>query len=242
MNKILIVEDNETYHHLLAGTLTSYELTFAKSAEEAEEKLKTETFDGIIIDINLPHKNGFSLLSDILSDEKFDQVPVFCLSGREEISDKVTAFSLGADDYITKPFDPIELRARIDNRIKKSLKQRNNLQVYSVGNILIDQARHRVSLRKGDKEYEIQVTQTEFKLLLCLAKKPEQVFSRAQLLVSAWGGNTQVLERVVDVHMCLLRKKLGDECTHTVRALSGVGYKLTQRQKSNADLKKLNTV
>lgn len=241
MTKILVIEDNQTFHHLLGSALGHYQLSFVTSAEEGLERLKVENFDGIIVDINLPQRNGFSFIGEILTEEKYGQVPIFCLSGREELSDKVTAFTLGADDYITKPFDPIELRARVDNKMKKSLKLRSNLSVHSIGNIFIDQNRHRVVVRNENIDLEIPVTQTEFKLLLCLAQKPEQVFSREQLLFSAWGDKTQVLDRVVDVHMCLLRKKLGDACTHTIKALSGVGYKLTHNRKADASIKKLIT-
>lgn len=243
MRKLLIVEDSETYHKILAAALVGYEVTFVKSAEEAAEKLAYhEIYDGLVVDINLPNKNGFVLLKEILLDARFDRIPIFCLSSREDVVDKVMAFNLGVDDYITKPFDPTELRARIDNKMKKSLRFRENSQKQSVGNIIIDPSRRKVMARQQNEDIEIFVTPTEFKLLYLLAIKPEQVFSREEILKATWGENLQVHERVVDVHMCLLRKKLSDNCSYNVRACSGVGYKLTKNLRYNANLKKLNTV
>jgi DNA-binding response OmpR family regulator len=234
MNRIIVVEDSEEYQKIINRTLSHYQLTFATTAEEAAEKIKNDSFDCILVDINLPQKDGFYLLTEILSDDRNERTPVLCLTGRKDITDKVTAFTLGADDYMTKPFDPIELRARVENKLKKSLKFKNDTPVISVGNISIDQGRHRISLRlKDQKEVEVDVTQTEFKLLMCLARRPEQVFSRDQLLVSAWGDDTKVLDRVVDVHMCLLRKKLSECSSHNIKAVSGVGYKLTVNKKAN---------
>lgn len=233
MNRILVVEDSEVYQKIISQTLSHLQVTFATSAEEAMSKLKNETFECILMDINLPYINGFFLLTEILTNKRFESVPVICLSVRQDITDKVTAFNLGADDYLTKPFDPIELRARVENRIKKSLKLRSESTVFSVGNISIDHGRHRVLVRDGQHDVEIPLTQTEFKLLSCLARRPEQVFTRDQLLISAWGEDASVLDRVVDVHVCLLRKKLGDKCSHTVKALSGVGYKLTVGHKAH---------
>lgn len=231
MNRIMVVEDSEEYQKIIGRTLSNYHLTFVTSAEDAEIKIKNENFDCVLIDINLPKKDGFSLLTEVFEDERFDKIPVLCLSGRKEITDKVTAFALGADDYLTKPFDPIELRARIESKIKKSTKLKGAAQIIQVGNIVIDQSRHRVALRKDSGEVDIAVTQTEFKILTCLARRPEQLFTREQLLIAAWGEDSKVQDRVVDVHVCIVRKKLGKTCSHTVKAQSGVGYKLTLTRK-----------
>jgi DNA-binding response OmpR family regulator len=160
------------------------------------------------------------------NDAEFRDIPVMCVSGRVNLTDKVTAFSLGADDYITKPFDPIELRARVSSKIRRH-RRRVESPVLRVGPIEIDRARHLISI-KGS---EVEVTQTEFKLLCALAKRPNQVYTRDQLLIAVWGENADVLERVVDVHLCSLRRKLGT-CSRFVKAVPGVGYKLSTTRES----------
>lgn len=231
MHKMLVVENNVQYQKLISQTLIQFDLNFATTVEEAILKLKSSTFDCILIDMNLPERSRMFLLNEVLKNDQFEKTPVLCMGEDEDVTHRVTALDMGADDFIIKPFNSLEFRARIENKIRKSIKQKSETKVTAVGNMSIDHARHRVLLRNGQSEVEVPVTQTEFKLLTCLARSPEQVYSREQLLASAWGDEAGVLERVVDVHICLLRKKLGIKCSHTVKALSGVGYKLTLNRK-----------
>ena len=231
MHKMLVVENNVQYHKLISQTLRGFDLNFATTVEEAILKLKSSTFDCILVDMNFPERSRLFLLNEVLKNEQFEKTPVLCMGENEDVTDRVTALDMGADDFIVKPFNSLEFRARIENKIRKSIKQKRENQVTAIGNMSIDHARHRVLVRNGQSEVEVPVTQTEFKLLTCLARSPEQVYSREQLLASAWGDEAGVLERVVDVHICLLRKKLGVKCSHTVKALSGVGYKLTANRK-----------
>lgn len=225
MFQILAVEDSTEYQKIIAKTLTEYEITFADTAEKAAAMVRNKNFDIILIDINLPDHDGYFLLSEIQSVIEAQGTSVLFLTGRSELTDKVTAFSLGADDYITKPFEPIELRARVAARLKKSAIKKKRANLYRIGELEIDHERHRIMVGKGSDQFEAVVTQTEFKLLTCLGRRPEQVFSRDQLLVAAWGDDAQVLARVVDVHMCSLRKKL-KHCADYIKAVKGIGYKL----------------
>ncbi len=231
MHKVLVVDSDEQYQKLIKQTLNHLDLTFARSVEEALMKIKEQTFDCVLVDINLPERGSLVLLKEVLNDELYRKTPVLCMGENEDIADRVIVLDMGADDFLIKPFNPLEFRARIENKIKKSIKLKAESKVTDIGNMSIDHTRHRVVVRDGQKEFEVPVTQTEFKLLTCLAKVPGQVYSREQLLSSAWGDESGVLERVVDVHICLLRKKLGEKCSHTVKALSGVGYKLTAHRK-----------
>ena len=231
MRKMLVVENNVQYRKIISQTLIQFDLNFATTVEEAILKLKSSTFDCILVDMNLPERSRMFLLNEVLKNEQFEKTPVLCMGEGEDVTDRVTALDMGADDFIVKPFNSLEFRARIENKIRKSIKQKRENQVTAIGNMSIDHTRHRVLVRNGQSEFEVPVTQTEFKLLTCLARSPEQVYSREQLLASAWGDEAGVLERVVDVHICLLRKKLGVKCSHTVKALSGVGYKLTANRK-----------
>lgn len=231
MHKVLVVEGNEHYQKLITQTLIQFELIFARSVEEAIVYVKSKSFDCVLVDMSLPERSFILLLNEVLSDERYEKTPVLCMGESDDVTDRVTVLDMGVDDFIVKPFNPMEFRARIENKIKKSIKSRTESQVTAIGNMSIDHTRHRVVVRDGQVEVEVPVTQTEFKLLTCLARTPEQVYSREQLLSSAWGSESGVLERVVDVHICLLRKKLGEKCSHTVKALSGVGYKLTINRK-----------
>lgn len=226
MSKILVVEDSEEFRKIIIRTLSEYEVVCAATAEEASVILRNNSFDMVLVDINLPQKDGYSLINEIHENSEHNNVSVMCLTGRKEITDKVTAFSLGADDYITKPFDPLELRARVDAKLKKTGRKKNSDLITTVGDIEIDHARHRVTIFSEKEKKEVNVTQTEFKILCCLARRPDQVYSRDQLLVAAWGDDAKVLDRVVDAHVCLLRKKLGTH-SHYIKAVTGVGYKLT---------------
>jgi DNA-binding response OmpR family regulator len=223
--KVLVVEDSEEYQKIIARTLGEFNVTCTSSAEEAGVQLRNSTFDLALIDINLPKKDGYTLISEMQSNPETSSMPIMCITGRASITDKITAFSLGADDYITKPFDPLELLARINSKLKKRRKQQDSELRSHIGGIEIDHARHRVLVDDGEFANEVNLTQTEFKILCCLARRPEQVFTRDQLLVAAWGGDAQVLERVVDAHVCLLRKKLSTKVNY-IKPVSGIGYKL----------------
>lgn len=231
MHKMLVVDSDVQYQKIVSQTLIQFELIFANTVEEAIVSLKGNAFDCILVDMSLPERSRMFLLNEVLKSEQFEKTPVLCMGESEDVTDRVTALDMGVDDFIVKPFNALEFRARIENKIRKSIKQKSEYQVTAIGNMSIDHTRHRVLVRNGQNEIEVPVTQTEFKLLTCLARSPEQVYSREQLLASAWGDEAGVLERVVDVHICLLRKKLGEKCSHTVKALSGVGYKLTANRK-----------
>jgi DNA-binding response OmpR family regulator len=230
--QLLLVEDTEEYQKLIARSVGAHAVTICPTVREALLALKQNSFDLILLDINLPDQNGYNLLTELQADTTLVKIPVLCLTGRSEITDKITAFSLGADDYITKPFDPLELRARVEAKLQKTKRASDGDPIVQIGDIRIDRARHRVSVQpKGtqNKTREVDLTQTEFKLLCCLARRPDQVYSRDQLLVAAWGEDAKVTDRVVDVHLCSLRKKLGKDL-HLVQAVAGVGYRLLSAQ------------
>lgn len=223
--KILAVEDSSEFQMLISRALGEYQVVCVSTAEEAESKLKNDSYDLILIDINLPGRDGYSLLAEIQTHSELADIPVLCLTGRTEITDKVAAFSLGADDYLTKPFNPLELKARVDAKLKKTGRKKNKELLIQVGDIEIDLSRHRVATFHGDKRTEVDLTQTEFKILACLARRPEQVYTRDQLLVAAWGEDARVLDRVVDTHICTIRKKMNSK-EFAIKAVTGVGYKL----------------
>lgn len=228
---ILIVERSPEFQKVLLRTLRRHKLKSCSSTRDASHLLGASHFDLVIIDINFPNRDGFELLAEIRATPAISSLPILCLSNRNEITDKVTAFSLGADDYIIKPFEPIELQARVEAKLRRAGFQAEDQAILTVGDIEIDLARHRVAVNTESAKIEVPVTQTEFKLLCCLARRPEKVYSRDQLLVAVWGSDAPVLDRAVDVHICLLRKKLGD-VSHYIKAVTGVGYKLVPKAKN----------
>lgn len=233
MPKVLLIEDSEEYQILVSRTLAHLEVFVSASAESALDILARQEIDLILLDIHLPHRDGYSLLAELQSKDATKDVPVICLTGKSAVTDKVTAFSLGAEDYLVKPFDPLELRARVDSRLSKIHKKNERDTFLNIGNIEIDSGRHRVFLHHEGKRQEVELTQTEFKILFSLAKKPDHIFSRDFLLVSVWGEDARVLDRVVDTHVCSLRKKLVHS-TPVIKSVPGIGYKLVPPDKVKA--------
>lgn len=225
MYKILVVEDAEDQQKILKRTFSGYQVLCVANADMASETIKNNEIDLLILDINLPQRDGYSLLNELRDDLNKRSIPVFCVSGRNDITDKVTAFSLGVDDYIVKPYDPIELRARVEGKLKKSPRNRN-ADVLTVGNLKIDFGRHKVWMETPENAHaEIDLSPIEFKLLQCLSRRSEQVYTREQLILAAWGDNAEVSGRVVDVHIHFLRKKLGPLASY-IKSVTGVGYKI----------------
>jgi DNA-binding response OmpR family regulator len=231
VHHILLVEDSPEFQKLVSRSLGHHKITVAESVDEASRLLRQTRFDLVLLDISLPKRDGYALLSEIQSDAELSGVPVICLTGKTEVTDKVTAFSLGADDYIVKPFHPIELKARVDGRLNKHGRRVESESLLKVANLEIDRTTHRVTVRDGRAEREVKLTQTEFKLLCLLVARPEQVYSRDQLLVAAWGEDADVLDRAVDVHLCSLRKKLG-VCGAAIEAVPGIGYRFADKRKA----------
>lgn len=221
---VLVVEDSEEYRKLIARSLSHLRLIMAETVDEAFRCLETNDVSLILLDIQLPGRDGYSLLSELRAGRFGIEIPVLCLTGRSQVTDKVTAFSLGADDYILKPFDPLELRARVDSKLVRMKVRTEKDELLHIGDLRVDKARHRVWKEGEGKDQEIELTQTEFKILCCLGRRPGQVLTRDQMLVAAWGEDARVLERAVDVHVCSLRKKLGKSVT--IQAVPSVGYKI----------------
>lgn len=197
----------------------------ATSLAEAREKLKDATYDLILLDVGLPDGDGLQFCSEIKNMPQHVQVPVFFLTGRSDTINKVMAFNLGAEDYIVKPFDPLELKARIEARIRKQT-QPLNIKVY--GGIKIDFIRNLVELQNNDNTWEaIDLTLTEYKVLTFLVQNMDAVLSRNQIIEFVWGPSVHILDRNVDSHVSSLRKKLKSYGAH-IRAVHGLGYRYSK--------------
>ena len=222
---ILLVEDAEDYQNMVARTLGHFEVCVVGDADAAMAFLRSRRADLVILDLHLPHRDGYSLLKELQDDFELQATPVICLTGKTSVADKVHAFVLGAEDYVTKPFNPIELRARVDAKIAKAKQRILPANILRAGPIEIDLATHRSFLLDGETRSEMPLTQTEFKILAHFVRKIGREYSREQLLAEVWGADVAISARVVDTHICTLRKKMGRFGRHLI-SVQGLGYRL----------------
>ncbi len=225
MNQILLVEDTvETYQLVKFALGQTSHIEWAKTLGEASRALDKKTFDLVLLDLVLPDGDGYRLCSMMQANDQLQRMPVIFLSAKTNIADKVMGFSVGGEDYITKPFEPIELKARVEARLRRVARERNEQDFMRLGDLQINRITQRVHAYEHGREKQIELTPIEFKLLLFLARKPNHVFSREEVLNSVWGTHVYVYSRSVDTHVSKLRKKLGEH-SHYVQSVHGTGYR-----------------
>jgi two-component system phosphate regulon response regulator PhoB len=223
-SRVLVIEDERGLTEVLSYNLQreGYDTIVAHDGQEGLRKAQTLLPDLILLDLMLPVMNGLEVCRELKAGERTRDIPILMLTAKAEETDQVVGFSLGADDYVVKPFGVKALMARI-----KALQRRREAAndpttaVEHLG-VRIDRVRHR-AYAEGR---ELNLTPTEFRLLECLLRQPGRAFSRHQLMDAAIGEGQIVLERTIDVHIKTLRKKIGDpELIETVR---GVGYRFRE--------------
>lgn len=223
--KILIVEDDTDINNLLKKILTSegYGTMQAFSGMEAELLLERELPDLILLDLMLPGMTGETLLSKLRGEGNLD-IPVLILSAKSSIGDKVALLRMGADDYITKPFEPEEIIARIQAALRRAGMSRGTNGMLSYKNILLYPESRKVMARNK----ELLLTSHEFDLLYLLMKNPEKVYSREKLYELVWEGGYYGENNTVNVHVSNLRKKLkeADPEEEYIQTVYGIGFKL----------------
>jgi two-component system phosphate regulon response regulator PhoB len=225
MNRhIFVVEDEPEIRELVEYHLRreGFRVTGFESGEEALERLRTDIPDLIVLDIMLPGLDGLEICKRLKVDKQASGIPVVVLTARGEESDIVSGLEVGADDYITKPFSPRVLVARVRARLRGQGENNSDEdEIIKLNRIYIDPRRHLV---KVDGR-QLRLTPTEFRVLTLLARNPGWVFSRYEIVNVVRGDDVIVTDRSVDVQMVGLRKKLGDcgQCIETVR---GFGYRL----------------
>lgn len=223
--KILIVEDEAAIQELIIYNLqqAGYETVSAENAEKAMSIINNALPDLILLDWMLPGMNGIEFARILRRGERTRLVPIIMLTARTQETDKVAGLEIGADDYITKPFSPRELVARI-NAVLRRLAPEASDEVVETDELRLDPVNHRVTA--GNKE--IELGPTEYRLLHFMMTHTERVYSRSQLLDRVWGDHVFVEERTVDVHIRRLRKALQlagrDDWIQTVR---GSGYRFS---------------
>lgn len=221
MFRILCVEDTPEVRLILKATLAAYDLVFAVTMKAALELIEKEKFSLVLMDIELPDGNGLEIVA--ASTEKMRGVPVFFLTGKQDFASKAAAFSLGADDFILKPFDPRDLKLRVEAKLKKIAEIKFESTLLKIGDLVCHLEEQR--LVKSATGEQIDLTALEFRLFYLLAKTPKKVFARNEILDRVWGGTVSVTDRSVDVHISNLRKKLVATSV-TIEAVVGSGYRI----------------
>ena len=223
--KILIVDDEQSIRNLVSSYLhpEEYEVRTAADGVSALQTARTFNPDLIVLDIMLPGMDGIEVLTRL---RRESDVYVILLTARTEETDKIVGLSVGADDYVTKPFSPRELAARVKAALRRiqSPAQQSEGATLQYQHIRIDPAARKVWV--GDQL--IELTSTEFDLLYALAQHPGMVLTREQLLENVWGGNYFGELRVVDVHLGHIRQKLGRE--DLIATVRGVGYRFEDKR------------
>jgi len=224
--KILVVDDEEDIRELVRYNLAreGYRITCVASGEEALVKARDESPDVILLDLMLPGLDGLDVCRRLRSNPATADTPIVMLTAKGEDADIVTGLELGADDYVTKPFSPRVLLARIKAVLRRrQQKEEDETSVVRIHDITVNPARHEVLL----KGRPIELTATEFRILHFMARRPGWVFSRDQIINAIRGGDYPVTERSVDVQIVGLRKKLGNAGTW-IETVRGVGYRIKE--------------
>jgi len=222
--KILIVEDETAIRDMIAFHLgrAGYTTLAAENCKVARELLANEQPELVLVDWMLPDMSGLELVRLLKRDRDNDDLAIIMLTARADEFDKVAGLEGGADDYVTKPFSPRELVARIQAVLRRSVG--GDDEILELGNIKLDSAGHRITANGS----EVRLGPTEYRLLKFLISHPGRVYSREQLLDRVWGANVYVEERTVDVHIRRLRKALTSEAADKyIQTVRGAGYRFS---------------
>ncbi|MDJ0951140.1 MAG: phosphate regulon transcriptional regulator PhoB [Alphaproteobacteria bacterium] len=225
--RILVVEDELAIREMIGLALSraGFSYTYAVSTTAAQEELERDLPDLILLDWMLPGSSGIEFIRWLKRTEFTHEVPVVMLTARGEDEDKVQALNLGADDYVTKPFSPRELVARIEAVLRRTKPHATDSPVELCG-LRIDPRSRRVHA----DGHAVDLGPIEFRMLHVLISQPDRVYSRAQLLDLVWGINIHVGERTVDMHISNLRKALAQHSSgHLIETVRGTGYRFAMQ-------------
>ena len=223
--RILIIEDERALTEVLTYNLKreGYDTTVCFDGRDGLLKAQTQLPDLIILDLMLPVLSGLDVCRELRAGEQTRAIPILMLTAKAEETDQVVGFSLGADDYVTKPFSVKVLMQRIRALLRRRDTETDTTEIVEHLGVRIDRIRHRASA----EGQILDLTPTEFRLLECLLRQPGRAFTRADLMDAAIGADAVVLERTIDVHVKSLRSKLGDSGP-LIETVRGVGYRLRE--------------
>ncbi len=234
MNKtILVVEDDKKLLNIIKAYIESvgYRAKTATTVKEAEDIIEKELPSLVVLDLMLPDGKGEDFIQTV---KEIDDIPVIMVTARSAEEDRLMGFSLGADDYVVKPFSPKELIARIKAVLKRYEKDKpSEILSFNGGSLIINPESHEVIVNGN----LVELSQTEFKIFLLLARAPHKVFSRLELVEKALGYEFEGYDRTVDAHIKNLRHKIGD--THKnpvyIQTVFGIGYKFLGKKDVSND-------
>ena len=218
-SKIMVVDDEMHIRELVRFYLdkAGFDTIEASNAEEALDIVENQYIDLAVVDIMMPGMDGFELVEQM---RQYREFPVIMLTAKSQSKDKLRGFSLGIDDYVTKPFDPDELMARVKTILKRY--SINSSNVVKIGDVIFDGDKYEVRYQ----EQVIHLPLKQFELAFELAKKPNQIFTREQLIEKIWGMDYDGFDRTVDVHIKRIRENLGHLPGFKVVTVRGLGYKI----------------
>ena len=221
---VLIVDDEPAIREMIAVALemADYECMEAADAREAHALIIDRQPDIILLDWMLPGTSGIELARRLKKEETTADIPIIMLTAKVEEDNKIRGLEVGADDYITKPFSPRELVARLKAVLRRATPPGIDSPV-DVDGLALDPSSHRVTANGCS----LNIGPTEYRLLQFFMTHQERVYSRSQLLDQVWGGNVYVEERTVDVHIRRLRKALGDHHDYLIQTVRGAGYRFS---------------
>lgn len=223
--KILIVEDSLEYQLFLKGILQNdFSIYFSNNLLQAVDVAHQIMPDLFLIDIGLKSESGFDLIVELKKNPHLSHAPILFLSAREGLVDKITGFSLGADDYLLKTMDPLEILARIKTALKRAKKLQISTETLEKCGIRVEFTTHRAFIYENGTPNELSLTPTEFKLLGHFLKNDGYVLSRQNILDQIWGNKLNVTDRTIDTHVHALRRKLGSRSRH-IESVLGTGYR-----------------
>ena len=218
-SKIMVVDDEMHIRELVRFYLdkAGFDTIEAANAEEALDIVENQYIDLAVVDIMMPGMDGFELVEQM---RQYREIPVIMLTAKSQSKDKLRGFSLGIDDYVTKPFDPDELMARVKTILKRY--SINSSNVVKIGDVIFDGDKYEVRYQ----EQVIHLPLKQFELAFELAKNPNQIFTREQLIEKIWGMDYDGFDRTVDVHIKRIRENLGHLPGFIVVTVRGLGYKI----------------
>ncbi|OFZ14853.1 MAG: hypothetical protein A2Z20_02405 [Bdellovibrionales bacterium RBG_16_40_8] len=226
MSRIFVLEDQEESYFLIKRAVDNqHSLTWVKTIAEAMQTFNKD-FDLALIDIELPDGDGFQFCDWIRAQKATSSIPIMFISAKGAVESRITGFSIGGDDYITKPFNIVELKARIEAKLR--WKNRDIDHVLGAEGISLDLRAQHVQIQNqlDSKWSTLDLTPIEFKILNLFLNEPNKALSRDEILNKIWGDGVYVYPRSVDTHVSKLRSKLGEKSGY-IKSVHGVGYKFS---------------
>jgi len=222
--RVLIVDDEAPIREMIAVALemAGYECEEADSAQSAHARIVDNKPDMLLLDWMMPGTSGIEFARRLRKDEVTADIPIIMLTAKADEDNKIQGLEAGVDDYITKPFSPRELVARLKAVLRRATPKGVEEPV-TVDNLTLDPVSHRVTAENRP----LELGPTEFRLLQFFMTHPDRAYTRSQLLDMVWGGNVYVEERTVDVHIRRLRKALGERHDYLVQTVRGTGYRFS---------------